>query len=141
MWTGPETLTDFALYCALKERVGWSEVEKAVHLQGPELLHRKYPQIYRGYDEELLSQAQRDIPYVDVYAAIAMYYIAGTWTECEDVKCEKAGDNLRRDLSNVALKAHEWMTKQQHTRLFEVLNRIQQSRPGTARAQTNARKL
>jgi hypothetical protein len=126
MWRGPETLTEFALYCALEERVGWSEVEKAVHLQGPELLHRKYPPIYRGYDEELLSQAQREIPYIDVYAAIAMYYIAGNWTKCEDVKWEKAGENLRRDLSNVGLKAHEWMTKQQHARLFEILNRIHQ---------------
>src|ERR1051325_8903353 len=39
-WTGPETLTQFSLYCALEERVGWSTVEKAVHLQSPEVLLR-----------------------------------------------------------------------------------------------------
>jgi hypothetical protein len=125
MWRGPETLSDFALYCALEERVKWTETEKAVHLQGPELLHRKCPQIYRGYDEELLKQAQREIPYIDVYAAMALYYIAGNWTTCDDVKWEKAGDTLRRDLSSVGLTAHEWMTRQQHARFLEVLNRIQ----------------
>ena len=126
MWTGPETLSEFALYCALEDRVGWTEVEKAVHLQGPELLHRKYPRIYERYDEDLLIQAQRETPYIDVYAAIAMYYIAGNWKDCRDVKWEKAGANLRCDLSKIAMTAHEWMTKEQHARLFEVVDRLQQ---------------
>jgi hypothetical protein len=126
MWTGPETLSDFALYCALEERVGWTEVEKAVHLQGPELLHRKYPQIYCGHNEDLLTQAQREIPYIDVYTAIAVYYIAGVWKGCENVRWENAGDNLRRDLSKVGLTASEWMTKQEHARLVEILSRIQE---------------
>ena len=124
MWRGPETLTDFALYCALEERVAWEETEKAVHLQGPELLHRKYPQIYHGYDEQLLEQAQRELPYIDIYAAIAMYYLAGVWMECKDVKWEHAGKNLQRDLAKVARTAREWMTKKEQARLSEVIARM-----------------
>jgi hypothetical protein len=127
MWSGPETLTEFALYCALEERVGWNEVEKAVHLQGPELLHRKYPQIYSGYDEKLLIRIQREIPYIDVYAAIAMYYIAGNWKDCKYVDWTNAGGDLRRDLHKVALTADQWMTKEQHGRLFEVLNHLDEA--------------
>jgi hypothetical protein len=124
MWTGPETLSDFALFCALEERVGWTEVEKAVHLQGPELVHRKYPQLYHQYDEDLLSQVQRELPYMDVYATAAMYYIAGNWSSCRDVKWERAGANLRVDLSKVALRAHEWLPQSAHARLLEVINEL-----------------
>ena len=124
MWTGPETLTEFSLYCALEERVGWSQVEKAIHLQGPELLHRKYPELYRGYDEKLLNQAQREIPYIDVYAVITVYYIAGNWKDCEDVDWQKARGSLRRDLSLISMSAQEWMTQQQHTRLWEILTKL-----------------
>ena len=120
-WTAPETLSEFALYCALEERVGWAEVEKAVHLQGPELLHRKYPELYERYDEALLSRAQREIPYIDIYAAAVLYCIAGNWIDCASVNWEKAGADLRSDLSKLAVHAHEWMTKEQHGRFVKVL--------------------
>jgi hypothetical protein len=121
-WTAPETLSEFALYCALEERVGSTEVEKAIHLQGPELIHRKYPELYQGYNEALVNRAQSEIPYIDVCAAIALYCIAGNWTECADVSWQKAGANLRSDLSKVALHADEWMTKQQYARFVKVLD-------------------
>lgn len=120
-WTAPETLSEFALYCALEERVSWIEAEKAVHLQGPELLHRKYPQLYERYDEALLAKAQREIPYIDVYAAVALYCIAGNWIDCAEVTWDKAGANVRSDLSKVALRAQDWMTAEQHARLMGVL--------------------
>jgi hypothetical protein len=137
-WTAPETLSDFALYCALEERVGWIEVEKAVHLQGPELLHRQYPQLYRGSDEELLRRAQREIPYIDVYAAAAMYYMAGNWANCRNVKWEQAGANLRDDLSKIALRAHEWMPSETHARLIELLDRFRTTPVDTARGQNRS---
>jgi hypothetical protein len=124
MWTGPETLTDFALYCALEERVGWDEVEKAVHLQGPEILHRKYPEIYNGYNPEILDRAQRELPYMDVYRAVAAYCIAGNWKTCKHVEWKNAGEELRRDLCKVAPTAEQWMTKEQHDRLLEVLRHL-----------------
>jgi len=124
MWSGPETLTDFALYCALEERVGWTEVEKAVHLQGPELLHRKYPQIYDCHDEELLERARRELPYIDIYTAIAVYYIAGSWKPPMPVDWSNAGNKLRRNLAKIAVTAGEWMTHEQQDRLAAVLDHL-----------------
>jgi hypothetical protein len=130
MWTEPETLTDFALYCALEERVGWDEVEKAVHLQGPEILHRRYPQLYNGYNQELLDHAQREVPYIDICAALAAYYIAGNWKRCEQINWSSAGIKVKRDLSKVARSADQWMTKEQYGRLLEVLAHLEKARRG-----------
>lgn len=128
MWHGPETLTDFALYCALEERVGWEATEKAVHLQGPELLHRKYPLIHRDCDEALLEQAQRDVPYIDIHTAVALYYVAGTWKRCDQINWNKATMQLREDLAKVGAKADEWMTSEQYCRLRDVLSRLGEPR-------------
>jgi hypothetical protein len=130
MWTEPETLTDFALYCALEERVGWDEVEKAVHLQGPEILHRRYPQLYNGYNQELLDHAQREVPYIDICAALAAYYIAGNWKRCEQINWSSAGIKVKRDLSKVARSADQWMTKEQYGRLLEVLAHLEKAHRG-----------
>lgn len=124
MWHGPETLSDFALYCALEERVGWQETEKAVHLQGPELLHRKYPDLYGGYDEQLLSRAQAEIPYIDVYTAAALYYIAGNWPDYRNVVWQKAGANVRDDLAKIESRAREWMSQAQYARLLAILEQL-----------------
>ena len=134
MWAGPETLTEFSLYCALEERVGWCEAETAVHLQGPELLHRKYPLLYQGYDESLLERARREVPYIDVYAALAAYYIAGNWNDVTPVKWENAGPGLRNDLRKVAPRAREWMSPQQHSRFLEVIDSLDRApRTGASR--------
>jgi len=124
MWTGPETLSEFSLYCALEERVGWNEVEKAVHLQGPELLHRKYPQMYRRYSAELLNRVQTEVPYIDVYTAVALYYIAGNWKDFKNVNWQKAGPGVRDDLGKVALTANQWMAREEYGRFLEVLDQL-----------------
>ena len=125
MWKQPELMGEFSLYCALEERVGWSEIEKAVHLRGLEILHRKYPQIYNGCSQELLDEVQREIPDgIDIYTAVAAYHIAGNWNDCKHIKWKNASEGMKRGLRMVAQTADEWMTKEQHGRLLEVLNRL-----------------
>ena len=121
MWTRPETMGEFSLYCALEERLGWNESEKAVHLVGPEVLHRNCPQTYNSCDQELLDEAQNRIPRIDVYLAIAIYYIAGNWKDCKHVKWD-SWSQTKRDLRMIALTADQWMTQDQYNRLLQVLN-------------------
>jgi hypothetical protein len=123
MWTRPETMSEFSLYCALEERVGWDEIEKAVHFRGPEILHRKYPQLYNGCSQELLNDAQREIPGgIDIYMAVAAYHIAGNWKDCKHINWKNAGGKVKHNLSKVARTADQWMTKEQCDRLLQVLN-------------------
>lgn len=125
MWTRPETMSEFSLYCALEELVGWEETEKAVHLRGPETAHRRHPQIYNGCSQESLDEVkQPEIGYVNLYIPVAIYYIAGTWKDCKHIKWEKAGPIVWQTLRKVAGTADQWMTKEQHNRLLEVLNHL-----------------
>lgn len=123
MWTKPETMSEFSLYCALQERVGWEEVEKAVHFRGAEIFHRKYPQIYYGADQPLIGAAQAAVPDTDVYTAIALYYIAGNWRSL-DINWNKAPKELDSALAKIAIRAKEWMTPEQYDRLMELRKRL-----------------
>jgi hypothetical protein len=143
MWTRPETMSEFSLYCALEERVGWEQVEKAVHLRGAEILHRKYPQIYNGASQALVDAAQLEVSDIDVYMAIAAYYIAGNWKQCDHIDWKNAGGEVRHTLAKVALTSDQWMTKEQHARLLEVLSYLDRASQkdvilGTDRNKTSA---
>ena len=122
MWTRPETMSEFSLYCALVERVGWDEIEKAVHFRGPEILHRKYPQIYNDCNQELLDDVQNRMPDINVYLAVAIFYIAGNWKDCKHIKWENAGWTVKRDLRKIVGTSDQWMAKEQYDRLLQVLN-------------------
>ena len=133
-WSGPETLSDFALYCALEERVGWVHVEKAVHLQGPELLHRKYPKLYARFDKQLAESAQRELPYIDIYAIMALYYIAGVWESIREVEWSNAGQGLRQDLCQLAQTADQWMSAEQYARFLAVIEQLDHAGRSTIHA-------
>lgn len=123
MWKAPETMSEFSLYCALEERVDWKETEKAVHVRGPETVHRRHPQLYDGCSQKQLDEIkQPEIGCVDLYMSIAIYYIAGNWKDCKHINWEKASPDVRKNLHKVARTADQWMTRKQHNRLLEVLN-------------------
>jgi len=44
----PDTMDELNLFCALEARVAFEREVPAVHLRGPETLHRRFPEIYRG---------------------------------------------------------------------------------------------
>src|SRR5205823_9742902 len=82
-------------------------------------LHDALP-IY-SCEQELLDEAQNRIPRIDVYLAIAIYYIAGNWKDCKHIKWD-SWSQTKRDLRMIALTADQWMTQDQYNRLLQVLN-------------------
>ena len=108
---------------------------KAVHLQGAETVHRRYPQVYNGCSQELVENIQENIqnemPYLDIYMVIAIFYIAGNWKDCKHIKWESANSWVKRDLHKIARTADQWMTKEEHGRLLEVLSHLDK---GTGRS-------
>lgn len=133
-WTRPETMGEFSLYCALEERVQWQEVEKAVHLRGPEIVHRKCAEFYRGGTQESVTAVQAALPDVDIYTAVAVYYIAGAWRRREQIDWRNASEELEHSLLKVAATAGHWMAPEQYSRLLEVLAQIEKARGRDSRA-------
>jgi hypothetical protein len=83
----PDTMDEFTLYCALVEKTQMTHCPRAVHLQGPEVLHRNAPRLYHGWDEKTLPiLAERWSHFFCVYATLAVYFIAGNWTQQIDCK-------------------------------------------------------
>ena len=55
---------------------------------------------------------------------IASITMIGNWKICKNVKQDKAGSSVKQDLRKVARTPGQWMTKEQHNRLLEVLSQL-----------------
>ncbi len=118
----PDTFDEFGLYCALVENTKMCYFDRAVHLRGPESLHRKYPNLYATCTEADLEEPIKKLPYLDVYAALAPYYIDGHWKG--DVDWKKMEKKYQDEFVKLLGTAREWMRPEEYTRLVEITGRF-----------------
>ncbi len=101
-----------------KTRITYSP--RAVHLQGPEVLHRCNPELYNSSANELLPiVAERWVNYFCAYAVAAVYYIAGNWKNAAD--WTRIQRRYRSEFKNLAGKADEWMSAEECERLEKIV--------------------
>ena len=117
MYKNPDTFDEFCLYCALIERTEMQHEVKALHVRGPESLHRMFPDIYRYATKERLQEVQKKMPYFDVLLAIAVYYTVGLWKEIDHLDWTKAQKESKREIERLLLTGGDWMTFEEYTRL------------------------
>lgn len=118
----PDTMDEFTLYCALVEKTRVAYCSGAVHLQGPEALHRYNPELYGADDIEeatLHAVSERWQSYFSVYAALAVYFIAGIWKQEADWK--RIQRRYRPEFEKLILFAKEWMKTEEYERLQKVV--------------------
>ena len=116
----PDTMDEFGLHCALVERTTLEFDVRAAHLRGPEVLHRRFPEIYRGATRQALAGVQQQVQYMDTLLAVAMYYIAGLWDEIDHLDwtgIRPGGELLIDDLLE---SAPRWMRPDELARLQRV---------------------
>jgi hypothetical protein len=112
----PDTMDEFTLYCALVEKTRVTHSPMAVHLQGPEAFHRYCPELYSGSDEERLrALAPQWSYYFCVYAAVAVYFIAGNWKK--EVDWKRIQLRFRPEFEKLIPTAKEWMKPEEYERL------------------------
>lgn len=111
----PDTMDEFGLYCALVENTEIKENICAVHIRGPETLHRKFPEVYHYANISKVNEVQRELRYFDVKLAIAYYYIVGIWREIEHLEWHKCSDNVKMKIKK--LMNSEWMSCQEQSRV------------------------
>jgi hypothetical protein len=115
-----DTMDEFALYCALVERTRMTHCQRAVHLQGPEALHRNSPEVYCGCEEGKLSaMAERWSYYFCFHAAVAVYYIAGNWERGVDWR--RMQRRFRPGFEKVLRTGREWMKPEEYERLESIV--------------------
>ena len=117
MYKHPDTMDELGLYCALEAETSIEYCVKALHLRGPESLHRKFPDLYRGASMERVKEIQKKMPYFDVLLAIAAYYTAGLWDHIEHLDLTKAWPESKREIDRLLNTGIEWMGFHEYTRL------------------------
>lgn len=118
----PDTMDEFGLYCALVGRTSITPDVCAVHLRGPESIHRRFPEFHKG-KKSLLPEVQKAVPYIDIYEVIAAYYITGAWKSVSDLDWggRKA---LKNDLKELLAHCKEWMTTHEWERTKQIHEEI-----------------
>jgi hypothetical protein len=119
-YDAPDTMDEFTLYCALAEGTRITQCPRAVHLQGPEALHRNNPRLYRPCDEQLLQLISEQWSYFCVRAAVAVYFIAGNWKTEADWKRIRPRSKPR--FEKLLPTAKEWMKPEEYERLRKIVS-------------------
>lgn len=117
MYKHPDTMDEFGLYCALEAKTSIDYCVKALHLRGPECLHRQFPDLYQGGSKERVSEIQKRMPYFDVLLAIAVYYTAGLWENIDHLDWTQAWPESKREIDRLLITGMEWMEFHEYTRL------------------------
>ena len=116
----PDTMDDLTAFCGLKAGTSVHYMKhQAVHLRGPEAVHRQFPKLITKFDSAGL-QAIREINY-DPWVVAAGYYISGSHDNFAYDAGEPDTQSLH-DLWRLQKFAREWMDENEYYRL-DKLNR------------------
>lgn len=124
MYSNPDTMDEFGLYCAEKEKTNVKHDVKSCHLRGPESIHRKYPEIYNFCENEVLSKIQKEMPYVDILISVFCYYICGVWNDIRNIDWNNLKKESKENIKKLSLSCKEWMTKDQYSRFLYIYSKI-----------------
>ncbi len=113
----PDTMDELSLFCALEAHVTFERDVRAVHLRGPETLHRRFPEIYRDATRAQVDAVQQRQPHLDVLLAIAVYHAAGLWSDIGGLDWTRAWPESRRDLDRLLGSGASWLTAGEIARL------------------------
>lgn len=114
-YRAPDTLDDFGYYCYLDAGTHAVTDARAVHLRGPETLHRRFPSSY--HTAAVLPEAQNALRYMDVYLAAAVFYIFGAWKQLL-FRPEILSDAAKKKL---LLLDRDWLTADERLRLYQCM--------------------
>lgn len=117
MYQHPDTFDEFGLYCALIEKTQIRHEIKALHMRGPESLHRMYPDAYHFATKEKLDEIQKQLPYMDVMLVVATYFVVGLWKNINHLDWTKIQKESKREIKRLLTTGAEWMKIEDYARL------------------------
>jgi hypothetical protein len=116
-----DTMDEFTLYCFLVEKTRATHLPRAVHVRGPEALHRLSPELYYSSDVNKLQVAsEQPACYFCVYSAAAVYYIAGNWKHEAD--WTKMRPWCKPEFEKLIRTGKQWMQSGEYERLERIVD-------------------
>lgn len=123
MYNIPDTMDEFNLYCAVVEKTNMEHIVKAIHLRGPECVHRKFPELYQNTTQENLNTIQKKIKYLDLLMVVSCYYVAGVWNDVSHLNLATSKE-IKKEYAKLARHAHKWMTNEEMSRIENILRQF-----------------
>lgn len=132
MYNRPDTMDEFNLYCAIVEKTKMDYAVKAIHLRGPESVHRKFPEIYCGATVEKLMAIQKEVRYLDLLTVASCYYVVGLWDKISHLDLTTSKD-IKKEYAKLARHAHKWLTSKEISRIENILKQFCEQNNGLNR--------
>lgn len=116
----PDTFDEFGLYCALVKHTRINHDLKAVHVRGPESVHRLYPELYSKCSMGKIKEVQSKLSYIDVMLVVGIYYLVGLWDSVDHLDWNYTKKNSKQEIDRLLSSDLSWMNDQEIKRLNEL---------------------
>jgi hypothetical protein len=116
-----DTMDEMCYYCPMRHNTRTVHEDKAVHLRGPETIHRKHPTLYHHMTPEGMAMIQKELRYLDLYVILAAFYLAGNYKSIDGYELHKMKPENKGMFKRLRVHGKEWLGEA-HDRLEHICN-------------------
>jgi hypothetical protein len=104
-----DTMDEMCYYCPMVHNTEAVHEDKAVHLRGPETIHRHFPKLYHDMGPKDMEAIKKKSPYLDIYITLASYFLSGNYKNIDKFDMSKMRPENKGMFKRLRYKGREWM--------------------------------
>lgn len=120
----PDTMDEMTFYCSMKHGTEAVHEDKAVHLRGPETVHRAFPKLYGDMGTKDMEAIKKKIPYLDIYVTLAAFFLAGNYPNIDKFEVHKMKPENKGMFKRLRVKGREWLDAPTMARLEHLCEKL-----------------
>lgn len=120
----PDTMDEMTFYCPMKHNTEAVHEDKAVHIRGPETVHRMFPKLYADMGPKEMEAVKKKIPYIDIYVTLAAFFLAGNYASIDKFEMHKMKPDHKGMFKRLRGKGREWLDAPTMARLEHLCEKL-----------------
>lgn len=117
-----DTMDEMCYYCPMVHKTTAVFEDKAVHIRGPETIHRNHPKLYNSMTGPDVGIVKKKTPYLDFYVGMAGFFLAGNYDDIGKFDMHKMKPENKGMFKRLRHKGREWLDTATAARLEHLCN-------------------
>jgi hypothetical protein len=105
----PDTMDELCYYYPMKHNTEAVHEDKAIHIRGPETIHRHFPKLYHDMTPADMDSVKKKLPYLDIYVTLAAFFISGNYESIDKYDMKKMKPENKGMFKRLRYLGREWM--------------------------------